>query len=389
MILKMQSGKLWAILAFFLVFGSWNLAYGQQTVSGTVTDAQSGDTLPGVNILVKGTTTGTSTDAKGNFELTVPSLQDTLVVSYIGNQTKDVAINGRTSIDIALKSQTIAGEELVVVGYGTQEKKSLTGSVSQISGEEIENLPVTSTSEALQGKLPGVTVQQTSGAPGSNANITIRGLSSLNSGGPLVIVDGVPGSLNSIDPSNIESISVLKDASAAAIYGARAAAGVILITTKEGSAEGLKVQYQSNVSMKRPTRFPEKNGAVQNAKLANMAFTNAGSSPLFPQRFIDLMKDPSVKAMPKDDGSGWDYVADFDWGDYFLDQSFQQHHNMTISGGGERNSYLLSGSWTDENGYFSEYGPDNFDRYNLRFNFSSELIPNKLSLDSKLSLVRS
>ncbi len=216
------------IVGFFLITAS---APAQETITGTVTDEQSGETLPGVNILVKGTSTGTSTDAEGNFELSVESLKDTLVVSFIGYQTQDVPIKGRTEISIAMQSQTITGEEMVVVGYGTQRKSDLTGSVSSVSAEEVSSASITSIDQGLAGKASGVQVTQTSGQPGAGASVQIRGTGSLQGGTqPLYVIDGLPlypGSgtgpgnklspLSSLNPSDIESIEILKDASATSI----------------------------------------------------------------------------------------------------------------------------------------------------------------------------
>jgi TonB-dependent SusC/RagA subfamily outer membrane receptor len=201
-------------------------------------------------------------------------------------------------------------------------------------------------------------------------------------------VDGVPGNLNNIDPNAIKSISFLKDAAAAAIYGARAAQGVIIVQTKEGTKGGIKVQYNSNYSLKTPTRFPEKNNSVENAKLANLAAENAGTSPIFAPRLVNLMKDPSVKAVPKEDGSDWDYVANFDWYKHFVKRSFQQKQNITLSGGGERNTFFISGAWLGDKGYFAKYGPDQYNRYSIRFNDSYQLIPDKLILHSNISFAR-
>ncbi|MDZ7690882.1 MAG: carboxypeptidase-like regulatory domain-containing protein [Balneolaceae bacterium] len=209
-----------------------------ETVSGTVTDAQTGETLPGVNVLVKGTTTGTSSDSEGGFELNVPSLQDTLVFSFIGYQTQEVTINGRTSIDVELQSQAVSGEELVVIGYSQRQRGEITGSVANVSGESVARSPVNNITQSIQGKIAGVIVNDRGGEPGdNNAEFLIRGQATLGNNDPLIVIDGVPReeeSFANLSPNDIESISVLKDASAA-IYGSRAANGVILVSTKRGS----------------------------------------------------------------------------------------------------------------------------------------------------------
>ncbi|HLR31478.1 MAG TPA: carboxypeptidase-like regulatory domain-containing protein, partial [Fodinibius sp.] len=208
-------------------------------IRGTVTDGQTGETLPGVNIMVKGTTIGTSTDQNGNYELDVPSYQDTLVVSFVGYQSREEPINGRQELNIALQPQAIAGEELVVVGYGTQQKSSLTGSVAKVENEDLDQIPVGSVGEALAGRLAGVNIVNSRNRPGQSPRIQIRGIGSIDGGNdPLIVIDGFPGGdLDHINMNNVESIEVLKDASAAAIYGSRGAGGVILVTTKSGSGE--------------------------------------------------------------------------------------------------------------------------------------------------------
>src|SRR5699024_2584075 len=190
----------------------------QETITGTVTDAESGKTLPGENILIKGTSTGVSTDANGNFELTVSSLHDTLVVSYIGYQTKEVPINGRTNVEIELAPEAIMGEEMVVVGYGEETKSTITTSISKVEGEYLASKQRTQVSQALQGAIPGVMVTRGNGAPGATAEIKIRGITTIGNTNPLYIVDGVPiDDINDINPNDIEDITVLKDAASASI----------------------------------------------------------------------------------------------------------------------------------------------------------------------------
>src|SRR5699024_1963904 len=263
----------------------------QETISGTVTDRQSGETLPGVNILVKGTTTGASTDQNGDFELTVPSLQDTLVVSFIGYQTKEVPIDGRTEIDVALQPQAIAGEEMVVVGYGTQEKRSLTGSVASVEGSELtKRSSVSNTASLLQGRMPGVQVVQNSSQPGAEGvNIQIRGQGTFSSAGssPLVLIDGVPGSLSDVSSKEIQNISVLKDAASAAMYGARGANGVIMVETKGGQQGEMQIAYEGNFAIQSPTKNLDLiTNSAEYMKLFNEAKRNTGLSGLYPEEEI-------------------------------------------------------------------------------------------------------
>lgn len=359
-----------------------------KAISGTVID-DTGLPVIGANIVVKGTQNGTITDMDGNFSLTVPA-NTTLKISYIGYVDQYISVGNQAILSIKLKEDSQALEEVVVVGYGTQKKVNLTGSVSSVTSERLENRPITTVADGLQGAMAGVTVTKNNGAPGSTSTIQIRGFSSLNSGGALVIVDGVPGDMNTISPDDVETISVLKDAASSSIYGARAAEGVILITTKKGkSSEKIRVRYSNNFSFQTPTILPTPNGAYGGAIYANLAFTNAGGSPLYPDWMMKEFQNPNSVAIPRADQSDYDYVADFNWWDYFLNNSFQQSQNISISGGSERNQFMLSGSWLDQNGYFSEWGPDNFDRITIRTNLTNQIIPKKLILETNLSMVNS
>ncbi|HLR31955.1 MAG TPA: SusC/RagA family TonB-linked outer membrane protein [Fodinibius sp.] len=332
------------------------LETAQETISGTVTDAQSGETLPGVNILVKGTSTGASTDANGAFELTVESLQDTLVVTYIGYQRQEIAISGRTEINIELTSEAIMGEEMVVVGYGKQKKVNLTGSVSSITSEELTKSTVSQTGAALQGISPGVTVTQRSGQPGqSGGNIRIRGIGTLGDASPLVMVDGVEASLDNVNPEAIESISVLKDAASAAIYGSRAANGVILITTKRGS-QGIRVNYNSSFSWKNPTDMPNIVNAVDHMEMINEAYTNTGRSQLYSDEYIETYKSE----MPSDQ------YPDTDWQDLTMkNNAFMQDHTVSINTGSEHATIYGAINYIYEGGIIPN---TNFKRYNIRLN---------------------
>ncbi|MCW9707683.1 SusC/RagA family TonB-linked outer membrane protein [Fodinibius salsisoli] len=218
-----------------------------ETVEGTVYDANTQESLPGVNIMVKGTTTGTSTDSEGAFELTVESLQDTLIATFVGYKTKVIPINEREKINIEMQQEAITGEEMVVVGYGTQKEENLVGSVSEMEVEDIATRPSADIASSLQGAIPGLNVRNAGGGdPSKTASINIRGFNSINGGSPLVLVDGIEEDLANVNPNDIESVTVLKDAEAAAIYGARGSFGVILITTKTGTEGEFEVEYSNN-----------------------------------------------------------------------------------------------------------------------------------------------
>ena len=241
----------------------------KKEISGIVTDA-TGEPIIGANIVEKGTSNGTITDMNGKYSLEVNG--NTLTISYIGYIPQNISIGNKTNINVQLAEDTQKIDEVVVVGYGTQKKVNLTGSVETIKADIIENRPLRNATDALQGTVPGMTVTSTAGQPGNSSKFTIRGKSSINSGSALVLIDGMPGDINTINPLDIESISVLKDAASSAIYGARAAEGVILVTTKQGSSSKVKVDYSGNISFNTPTRIPQSNNAWDHAQLSNTAF---------------------------------------------------------------------------------------------------------------------
>jgi TonB-dependent starch-binding outer membrane protein SusC len=298
----------------------------ERVVTGQVTDA--GNPLPGVNVLVKGTGIGTSTDANGNFRLNVPDTRNVLVFSYIGYMTQEINITGRSSVNVAMVVDAKSLQEVVAIGYGTQKRADLTGAVASVRAEEIKNLPATDINTALQGRVPGALVQQSSGEPGANANIIIRGPLSLQGGNPLYVVDGVPqGNLSyNFNLQDIESIEVLKDASAAAIYGAQAAGGVILVTTKKGKASGkIQVGFSANYGVRNALNLPTLLRRDQYIP-AKQAF---GFDP------VDLYGPQT----------GWGNLPDTDWLGATYRQGGEQNYQISLAGGNEKSHYYLSGNY--------------------------------------------
>ncbi|MDR8393610.1 SusC/RagA family TonB-linked outer membrane protein [Aliifodinibius sp. S!AR15-10] len=328
-----------------------------EVISGTVTEAASGSPLPGANVAIKGTTTGTSTDIEGGYELNVTSLQDTLVISFIGYQTQEVPISGRTNLDIELLTEAIAGEELVVVGYGSMQNNEVTGSISNVSADDIDSRPVPQVSQALQGKMPGVTVTQNFESPGDDdATIRIRGVGTLGNANPLVLIDGVPGSLNDINTEDIENISVLKDASSAAIYGSRAANGVVLVTTKRGQAqEGIAVRYNASGGYQTPTNLPDMMNGLEYMQYWNDLSLNKGEPVRYSEEHIEEYRA----------NMGSEQYPNVDWYDAILEPGFQQKHNLSFSGGNETIRSRASISYMDQDGIAPNF---NFKRYSLRVN---------------------
>lgn len=353
----------------------------KNTIKGTVIDT-TGEPVIGATVRVKGTDLLAITDINGNYSINAP-VGSTIEVSYIGYVTGKGKASVEKPLNFSLKEDNNLLNEVVVVGYGSQKKVNLTGSVENISAKAIENRPIRSVTDAIQGQMPGVTVQSGTGQPGQFSSLKIRGNTSVNSGGALVIIDGLPGDINLVNPQDIESVSVLKDAASAAIYGARAAEGVILITTRQGTDSKVKVEYTDNFAFNRPTRIVKSNNSYDHAIMQNLAYTNAGLAPNFSEKALEAILDPSVTALPN--GNDWIYTADTDWISMMFDHSFQQTHNLAVSKASESLRYRFSAGWLDQDGMFSEYGPDNYDRYTLRSNLSADLIKNKLTFDSKVT----
>ncbi|MEX2565273.1 MAG: SusC/RagA family TonB-linked outer membrane protein [Cyclobacteriaceae bacterium] len=352
----------------------------QETISGQITDSQTGEPLPGVNIVVAGTTTGTTTDSEGNFELTVQDLQETLIVSYIGYETQNIAIVGRTEIEIELEPTIIAGEELVVVGYGQMRNVNITGSISNVNVNDLENRSVTQTSLALQGKLSGVQVRQLSGNPNDNsASITIRGEGTFSRAGtsPLVLVDGIESSIDNVDPNDVESVSMLKDAASAAIYGSKAANGVILIETKQGRIGAPQFSYNAYVGHQTPTLIPEMVNSWEYAEIANEALRNQGGTNRYTEEEIQKFKS----------GTDPDNYPNFDHIDYLFGSGngLETKHNISMRGGNPATQYMVSTNYYEQHGLIKK---NKADRYNIRANLSTELKDN-LNFDLRLSGVKS
>ncbi len=346
----------------------------QRTVSGTVTDA-GGQPLPGVTVMVKGTTLGVVTNADGNYTLSNIPENATLVFSFVGMRTQEVAAGNQTVIDITMDEETIGLEEVVAVGYGVQRKVNMTGAVSIINfDEELENRPITNASQALSGKIPGIWVSQNSGQPGSDgAQIRVRGWGTLNNSNPLVIIDGIEGEFDQINPNDIESVSVLKDAASAAIYGSKAANGVILITTKTGKTnEKMQVNLSSYYGIQTLGRsYNLINNSAENMRMTNEALVNEGGSPLFPEDMISAF----------DNGTDKYKYPNTDWFDVAFDNAPIQEHNLSITGGTEKSSSFLSFNYMNQDGIVPN---TNTERYGIRANLESR-VNDWFTVDSRIN----
>lgn len=371
---NLRSGK--CFLSFFLILIlpliSSTLSAQSRTLKGTVNDSK-GDPMQGVSVVVKGTSTGVATDKKGNYSIDVEP-GAVLSFSFSGFLPQDITADGRPVLNVSLSENPQSLENVVVIGYGTQKKVNLSGAVAQVSGKDLINRPVPNVTGALQGILPGVTVLRGSGKPGEEGyGIRIRGFSSANSANALVLVDGIEQDLNLLDPNDIESISVLKDASASAIYGARAAAGVILVTTKQGSAGRTKINFNSYYGINITARQPERLNSWDEQILIDEARKNATGNAEFNAEQIEWLKNPNFIYRPNPTQDRWEYYGNNNWVTEGMDKiNHMQNHSLSVGGGGEKLNYLVSGSYYKRDGVL-RYGPDDNSRYNLKFNLNAEL----------------
>lgn len=335
------------------------------TVKGTVEDSN-GEPVIGANVIVKGTSTGVITDIDGKFSLVVSSGAK-LVVSFIGYETKEVTVQGG-EIKVVLNDDSNMLEEVQIVAYGAQKKVTVTGAISGIKGEELLKAPVGSVSNVLSGQMTGITTVQYSGEPGSDAaEIFVRGQGTWNNSAPLIQVDGVERSFNDIDPNEIESITVLKDASATAVFGVRGANGVVLITTKRGTEGKAKISVSTSASVLMPTKLTKKANAYQYASYYKQMQMNddPNAAPMFSDEVIQIFKDHSDPIR----------FPDTDWLDYCLkDAAFQSQHNINISGGAKAVRYFISAGIYTQGGLFKQFNiPYDMTYQYKRFNYRSNL----------------
>ncbi|MDR1403171.1 MAG: TonB-dependent receptor [Tannerellaceae bacterium] len=353
-----------------------NEPVGQQQntrrITGVVVDQTTGEPIIGANVVVKGTTTGTITDLDGTFSLNIsPDVNTTLVASYIGYVSREVRATS-SSLQISLREDSQTLEEIVVVGYGSQRKVNLSGAVAQVDAKALESRPVQNISSALQGLISGVTVQSGQGRPGQDeATIRIRGVGTLNNASPYVLIDGIEsGTLNSIDPNDVESISVLKDASSAAIYGSKASNGVILVTTKRGKTGDPRVSYNGYAGVQTPTQMIKRLSSYDYARLLNQALVEDGKPERFSADDIQKFRDGTDPAYPNTN-----------WYDLAYKTGFQHQHNVNVSGGTEKASYMASAGYLQQEGILPNATRQQFngranldvkisDRFKLRANMA-------------------
>ena len=381
---------LFLLLTSVLTFASVKQTENDQnTITGVIADDK-GTPLPGVTILVKGTSNGVASDFDGKYSIKVQK-NDILIVTFVGYITQEILVDSQTTINITLKEETSELEEVVVVGYGTQKKINLTGAVSSVNiSKDLGERPVGNITSMLQGVLPGLSVSTSNsgGEPGAALNINIRGAGTLtgNGGRPYILVDGIPYSaaeLNSLNPDDIENVTVLKDAASAAIYGSKGAYGVILINTKKGALGAkAKVEYSSNWAYSSPTNIPKMADSYNFALMVNQAQINSGQTPWFSedqlQKIIDFQNGLITDEADDADGDGnWDggkrAYANNDWYDIFFKNNVPRtKHDLSVRGGDQKTTYFLSGSFFDQEGAL-KFGADHYDRLNLTTNISTEV----------------
>ena len=346
-----------ALCFLFVAFFGCSLgvnAYAQRqtkTVSVVVKDALG--PLAGANVAVKGTTIGANTDSSGNVSLANVPAGAVLEISFVGYKTQDVQVGNNSSFEVFLEEDTNMLDELVVIGYGTVKKRDLTGSVSQVKSKDMTDFTVSNPMQALQGRVPGLNLTTNTGSPEGNFTIRIRGTNSIKGdNGPLYIIDGMPANASSVNSFDIESVEVLKDASATAIYGSRGANGVILITTKSGRAGKTQVNYNFEYGIQTLRKKMEMMDATEYMKFYNIQQTNDKGSPYF--------TDAQIAAA----GTG------FDWQDAVYDSAPVKNHNISVQGGNEKTRFVVSGSAMLRDGIIKSTG---YNKYNLRSSIDHDI----------------
>lgn len=348
--------------------------FAQQSANGNVVSKTDGLPLPGVNVVVKGTTIGTVTDFDGNYSLQVEN-GNTLVFSFLGFKNQEVVFAG-APVNVALEEESTDLEDIVVVGYGVQKKKLVTGATVQVKGDDVQRLNTNNALQALQGQTPGVNIQSTSGQPGSAMNVSIRGLGTVGNSQPLYLIDGIGGDITTLNPADIESIDVLKDAASAAIYGAQAANGVVLVTTKSGKEGKGVVAYDGYYGLQRVYRKNEVLNAREYMTIMDEAALNSGSSKYDWASYSDLVNGDGT---PKYDTNWLDEIVE--------DDAVTQSHNLSITGGGKVGNYAISLGYMGQEGVIGGSDVSNYDRYNFRVNSEAKLYDGFLTVGEHVGVV--
>lgn len=398
-----QKGRIYVLLLFlstYVGFGYSSDVIGNVSDSGILQRESrctgfvfdtSGESVIGASVVVKGTTNGTITGMDGDFTLKNVKVGDIIVISFVGFTSQEVKWTGKP-LSITLKEDARTLDEVVVVGYGTQKKVNVTGAVSMVGSDVIESRPVANATQALQGAVPGLnlTTSTNGGDLNSSMNINIRGTGSISSSdSPLILIDGIEGDLTLVNPNDIESVSVLKDAASASIYGSRAAFGVILVTTKSGKAGKVKVTYSGDIRFSTATQLPDMADSYSFATYFNAANNNAGAGDYFSEEIMQKIKNfqagmyndpsqPEYYGTTADESTGkWkEYGSSFantDWFKEFYKKNVPStQHNLSLSGGTEQFNWSVSGSFLNQNGLI-RHGHDELNRYTMNSKIGAKL----------------
>jgi len=378
------------MLCFFFVAVSMG-AYAQKTVTGTVVD-EGGLPLPGVSVIIKGTTTGTVTGVDGDFSLAGVSDNATLVFSFVGMETQEVAVGNKTTLKVTMNTSTIGLDEVVAVGYGTQKKANLTGAVGMATADKLENRPITSAGQGLQGVIPNFNITIRNGDPTRTADFNIRGMESINGGSPLILVDGVPSDLDKLNPNDIESVTVLKDAAAAAVYGARAAFGVVLVKTKSGKKGKVNVTLSTDQAITTPIALIDPvTDPYEAAQAWNEATTRTNGTPRYDDNYMTGFQRWSENPTEENAWGVYDgTLRRYGFTDYkgmtIAKRSLQQKYDMTISGASDDASYYVSFGYLDKEGWANLPRDKNYmyKRYNVLMKTEFK-INDWLTMDEQIS----
>jgi len=384
----------YTVLNKIIVISDKNMA--KFPVTGTVMGSNQ-TPIVGATVMEKGTQNATITDANGRFKLDVKASDAVLVVTFVGYEVAEINLNGSATVNVTLKDKTNLLDEVVVVGYGTQKKVNLSGAVSQVTGAVLENRPLVNLGQGLEGVMPNLQVTQSNYAPGQGASYQIRGYMSLTGGSPLILVDGVVQDPNLLNPDDIETVSILKDASSASIYGTRAAYGVMLITTKKGKKDQAPtLNISSSTTVNVPTNIPEYSDSWQYINYMNTSSINAGGSNYFDQRLMDNAKkyydDPAhnlpVYYDPAIDLNGkYNYCGNTNWAKELYKNGGLKQLNVSLSGGSEKTKYYVSYGYMNQEGLLKSY-PDKYTRHNISLSVTTDVLP-WLSLTSRIKYTSS
>lgn len=368
---------------------SWISQQQQHTVSGKVTDSD-GQPLPGVSIVIKGTTQGSVTNSDGNYTLTNLPADAVLIYSFVGMHTEEVIVERQTTINVVMDEETIGLEEVVTIGYGTQKKVNLTGAISTVSSEQLENKPIVSIGHGLQGVLPNLNIKYDTGSPTESADFNIRGFESITGGDPLILVDGIPMNIERLNPNDIAKITVLKDASSAAVYGARAAFGVILVETKKGKKDELSVRLSTEQAMTKPIFFIEPiNDPYLFVTTFNKGWERQNGVPYFDEKYLEGTKRWSENPSDENAWEVIDGVIRFYGNNDYINKVLtnyapQQKYDLVVSGAsGFLSSYYVSFGFLNKDGYL-KINNENYKRYNILVKAEVQ-IADWISLDEKIS----